>query len=292
MAMARYQASELGFTCLPGFRIAPDVDFFRGEAGLPWVPCILDDGDIFAQRMKSLKAFFDMTLMEAMVYVRWGATKFVLGQGRAATDNTYNASAEPSNDNWLWSQAQGSQERKRLQLSYFIDMITAAFPEKTQLASIMAILKRSTVIVNTKSYYYLRLAGMDSEVQRLHNTEHYITPEAGAALYKYKKFGTERDPATVAQLLQEETAQVSEFVKPAAIRDNGLVDVVPADEVPADEMDDIFGFGGGLDEEADQPIHPVEEGVAVKLEPEEEHATKRAKFKELFGTSGVIELDD
>ena len=58
-------------------------------------PCIFDDGDMFDQRPKVLKAFFGPTQFEAMTRERWGAAKFVKGQPRFVGDNKYDQESEP-----------------------------------------------------------------------------------------------------------------------------------------------------------------------------------------------------
>ena len=42
MGLARYRSKCNGGKVEPGYRIAPDFDFSRGEAGIPEVPCIHD----------------------------------------------------------------------------------------------------------------------------------------------------------------------------------------------------------------------------------------------------------
>ena len=94
--MARYH-SKLGDDAIrPAVRTATEMFFFRGEVGQKKVPCVFDDGDFSEQRVTTLKAFVDPTQKEAMVWARWGATKFVRGQARFAADNTYDPQPEPT----------------------------------------------------------------------------------------------------------------------------------------------------------------------------------------------------
>ena len=94
--LARFWGFLLGHLAEAGVRMTSDTHFFRGEEGKKWVPCIFDDGDLWNQRVRVLKAFFDPTQFEAMVYTRWGACKFVRGQARFAADNTYDPDAGPT----------------------------------------------------------------------------------------------------------------------------------------------------------------------------------------------------
>ena len=46
MAAARFHADAAGKSDLAAVRTSPEIDFFRGEVGQKWVPCIFDDGDL------------------------------------------------------------------------------------------------------------------------------------------------------------------------------------------------------------------------------------------------------
>lgn len=67
----------------------PDLDFFHTQIGQVEVPCIFDDGDLFDQRPKVLKAFLDPAQAEAMTRERWGANTFVQWQARFAAENEH-----------------------------------------------------------------------------------------------------------------------------------------------------------------------------------------------------------
>ena len=49
----------------------------------------LDDTSLSLLSMKVVKAFLDVGLYESMCWARWGATKWVQNEPRAAADNTY-----------------------------------------------------------------------------------------------------------------------------------------------------------------------------------------------------------
>ena len=59
-AMGDYYADKQGDRGLASFREGPDLDFFRAEEGTKHCPCVFDDGDLFEQRPKTLKAFLDV----------------------------------------------------------------------------------------------------------------------------------------------------------------------------------------------------------------------------------------
>ena len=80
--MARFHADDArsrGRDIDPAIKTSCDIDFFRIEPGDKWVPCVVDDRDLWDQRPKVLKAFFDTLQVQAMAYVRWGAARFDVG---------------------------------------------------------------------------------------------------------------------------------------------------------------------------------------------------------------------
>ena len=56
-AMARWRAEMADMIGEVAIRISSGMFFFRGEAGLRWIRCIFDDGDLWDQRPKILKLF-------------------------------------------------------------------------------------------------------------------------------------------------------------------------------------------------------------------------------------------
>ena len=91
--------------------------------------CVFDDGDLWEQRPKTLKAFFDPTQAEAMTRERWGASKFVRGQARFGADNEYDEQAEPSDDDWTWATTLPADESVFKTTQYLVDMVKPSFPK-------------------------------------------------------------------------------------------------------------------------------------------------------------------
>ena len=54
-----------------------DFDFFRGVPFSKATPALYDDGDIFAEPIKKIKAFCDVGGYETILKERWTAAKFV-----------------------------------------------------------------------------------------------------------------------------------------------------------------------------------------------------------------------
>jgi hypothetical protein len=186
------------------------LDFFRCEAGLREVPCIFDDGDLFDQKPKVLKAFFDPTQAESMTRERWGGCKFVRGQGRFAADNQYDDKAEPDDVAWQAADAADDTMRKDRRLGFFLDMLEPTFPKGIAMANVRAMLKRCTIILNTKDYLYIRLAGLNSDVTKEPLHGYYIAKDAGVVLFDWITNNKTRDEAEMDDLLQKEAEVVDQ----------------------------------------------------------------------------------
>jgi hypothetical protein len=216
-ALARLHAlveEQAGRKVTPAVRISSEMDFFRGEAGLKWVPCIFDDGDLSEQRPKVLKAFFDPTQAEAMTYVRWGAAKFIRGQARFGGDNAYDASAEPTHDQWFAAVgfASSDEEKAMVTTQFLMDMLVPAFPKGMSPSNVGAMLKRCSILLNTKNHVYLRLAGLNSIVEKHVLLPGYLEADSGAILHKWQKTGVQRDPEEYDRLLAFEKRTMADLL--------------------------------------------------------------------------------
>ena len=192
-AMADFYADYAGDRSTASYRIAPDLDFFRAEEGTVQCPCVFDDGDLFEQRPKTLKAFLDVSQFQAMTRERWGAAKFVRGQARFASENMYDEQAVPSWDDWRGLNVLPEKKAKEKRNQFLFDMLRPTFPKGMSKANVNAILKRATVVMNTKDYVFERLAGVESDVTREVKRGHFITKQAGTTLYNYYEKQITRD---------------------------------------------------------------------------------------------------
>ena len=120
MAMSKYwidEGREQTRLNSPCFRVAESLDFFRGEPGLLERPDIFDDGDMNLQPITSLKAFLDQSRVEAMIWARWGASKFQKHQLRAIADNKLASDAEPQ----IFERI---KDGKEIRHEHFLDIVT------------------------------------------------------------------------------------------------------------------------------------------------------------------------
>ncbi|CAK0859634.1 unnamed protein product [Prorocentrum cordatum] len=214
-------------------RVPAEMDFFRGEVGEPWAPCIFDDGDLADQRPRVLKAFLDPTQAEDMTYVRRGAAKFARGQARRLAKSKRRgqpgflrlavrvcwcfpeerilragrprASSLPrfGGDNEYnasaepnseeWGFAATSSDAAKRTTAILVDMIRAAFPKGMSESNLGALLERCSVALNTQHTFFFRPAGKDSIVEKLPLMSSYITAEAGKILMRHLKHKKRRD---------------------------------------------------------------------------------------------------
>ena len=173
---------------------------------------------------------------------RWGASKFVRGQLRCAAENSYDATAEPTDADWATTCATMARKARN---TFFFDMLSKTLPQNLTRANTHAILKRSSVCVNTPTMVYARLAGVDSAVTRVLKTSHYITEQAGAILYKYIEQGIKRDEAEFADLRDKQLR----FVR-GLLRKPALPPPVPSAVVVKRELE--AESGGGESRESDR----------------------------------------
>ncbi|CAK0789520.1 unnamed protein product, partial [Prorocentrum cordatum] len=266
-AMGDYYADKLGGRGLASFREGPDLDFFRAEEGTKHCPCVFDGGDLFEQRPKTLKAFLDVGQFQAMTRERWGAAKFVRGQARFAAENMYDETAAPTMDAWrglcILSPAEAKQKRNQ----YFFDMLKRTFPKDMSKANVMALLKRSSAVVNTPNDAFERSAGLDSDVTRAPKVGHYITKAAGNILYDYIHNGAMRDAEEYNSLRDKQLR----FMK--ALLDKGSVPLPLSvkEEQPPDGAE-----GGSSSSAAREPLPPL---------------PKRICWARSFGSIPEVEID-
>ncbi|CAK0874169.1 unnamed protein product [Prorocentrum cordatum] len=330
MAIARWHADmeKARGNEVAAVRVSAEMDFFRGEVGEKWAPCIFDDGGLSDQRPRVLKvragkklvvaalldagviprascvvrdtsidrgactassplppqAFFDPTQMQAMTYVRWGAPKFVRGQARFGGENEYNASAEPSLEDWVFAVTSSDNAKKTTQ--FLIDMILPAFPKHFSSSQIGAMLKRCNTLLNTKTALYFRPAGQGSAVEKYPLYEGHLKPDAGRVLWAHlQDSSVRRDAEEFGRLPSFEKKDMAELMAKhmksaraaaAALEyaaEKGDADAeaaagAPAVPSPPDDFDE-HGFFGGAPEAA--PVVPRTPEAApttrIKLEP-------------------------
>ena len=187
MAFSRYWVNKVKSKDDQDFARPANLIFFRGQVGRLTRPDLFDDGTFQDQLIKKLKAFADVGLEEAMTKERWGAAKFVMQQLRVWCVNDFDANAEPK-DNMA-----PDTNKSTIAHQEFMDTLAPAWPKDTSKENILAVLKRSSICINTRThnhtYLYVRPAG-DKEVSvqrvRLPADASFLRPAAGERYIQYR----------------------------------------------------------------------------------------------------------
>ena len=125
-------------------------------------PDIFDDGSLSEQPFKKIKAFTDVGNMESMSKERWGAAKWMKGQPRLYCVNDFDASQEPEDDMPIVAKRAG--QVSFITHSQFMKMLEAAwYAKEVNESNIMAVLKRTHILIITKTFLYIRPAGEDKQ---------------------------------------------------------------------------------------------------------------------------------
>lgn len=162
MAISRWWLQKHRVDAAPAFRQACEFDFFRGQSGSLYRPDIFDDGTLSEQQFKKLKAFTDVGNVESMSKERWGAAKWMKGQLRIYCVNDFDAAREPADD--LPVLAKRAGHPSYVTHDAFMKMLEVAWYAKENTDSnIMAVLKRTHLMVNTKTFLYVRPASEDKQ---------------------------------------------------------------------------------------------------------------------------------
>ena len=265
-AMSRLHIAEDGKTVAPSVRVAPDMDHFKNEVGSKYRSTIFDDGDIDRVPTRKTKAFFDAKKKASLTVERYTASKFVLKEFRTAADNKVDLDAEPS--------ATVDGKRMPLKIGYsgtsdstFLNMIRPAFPKEIIESDISAILKRCTVIVNTKWWVYVRPASeyasdkMTTERHAL-RTKMFITPEAKETLSAWSQSGAWPDE----EEFDKQVAAEQELFKNAIGNSSG--EIAASSEVKQEMEDKFFRTNAEL----------ARAGFAMAVDASPEPASKRRRL--------------
>lgn len=132
----------------PGFRTTKHIDFFRSEPGSIYKPDIFDDGVLAKLSADEYKSFHDPSEDDALLWARWGGAYFPKGQLRMSVSNPFDSTAESDDD------------RNFVTHNAFVSMIGPNFSPTLQPEDVVAILKRTNIVLFTESWVYHRKAGM------------------------------------------------------------------------------------------------------------------------------------
>eukprot|EP00971_Amphidinium_carterae_P115758 2292848-Amphidinium_carterae.1 len=114
----------------PAFRTSNSLDFFKGESGTIYTPCVYDDGEPSKNDAAALKTFLDSCELEANTMARWTSSRSEQGQSRHVLCNKF---LDEEEDDVI----------KDLTHKSFVKMIAPFFPTSATTEDRVAIMKRS-----------------------------------------------------------------------------------------------------------------------------------------------------
>ena len=135
----------------PCFKVGSHLDFFRGDPAQLHVPAILDDADLRAESMASLKAFMDVSAEDAKVMVRYTTSSFCKHQPRLLCTNTFDNASEPD----VFVDPVNGHDTK-IDHDTFMRMLRVALNGQAYDEDIAALLKRCSMVIFGSRYVYLR----------------------------------------------------------------------------------------------------------------------------------------
>ena len=161
-----------------------------GQVGTRMRPDIFDDGTLCEQPFRKLKAFTDVGNIESMSKERWGAAKWVRGQARIYCSNDFEVSKEPECTQPIMDAQRGLHSY--ISHKDFATMLEPAWCTKDlSNSNVMAILKRTHIIVNTSTALCIRPAsGKELPVMRvLFGSKNDCLHENSRTVYDYHRKG-------------------------------------------------------------------------------------------------------
>ena len=174
LAVARFHARRCDSKA--SFRSTSSLDTLRGIRGSVMQSLITDDLSLAKETVDKLLAFADVGQEEAHTVERWENVHMVRGQLRIMCDNPIDETNEPTH-----SQSIVTHEE-------FWNIARIAYPRKVDDTKIMALWKRSAIILNTSKYVYLRLPTQhEVPVPRFFGITDYLKGTHKRYLSLYKK---------------------------------------------------------------------------------------------------------
>ena len=209
MAQARFNKVHFEVEAEPCIRFTPEIDFLRGEPGSVVMGDFLDDATLSTLSIKLVKAFLDVGLYESMCWARWGATKWVQNEPRAAADNSYDDRVDLP-ESFI----------PQIPFTVFYDMVKKAFAELASRPHMDAVFKRACFLLNTKEHMYSGINQEPVERKTMPVSE-FLTAE-GKKQYGLFKEGCKEVPDDWEEdLAKEQEWLASVMSKVYSMRKNG-----------------------------------------------------------------------
>ena len=138
----------------PGFRLCNSFEHLRHEVGKREVSEVFDDGDLEQQDQAKLKAFHDNTEKEARTVEKYTTTCFVGQSARITANNAYEESALPTDAELAVTSPVATAKQ-------FYDAVRPSFNANVSKKNLMALYKRSNLVLFDKRGVFARPAGIE-----------------------------------------------------------------------------------------------------------------------------------
>ena len=138
----------------PGFRLCNSFEHLRHEVGKREVSEVFDDGDLEQQDQAKLKAFHDNTEKEARTVEKYTTTCFVGQSARITANNAYEESALPTDAELAVISPVATAKQ-------FYDAVRPSFNANLSKKNLMALYKRSNLVLFDKRGVFARPAGIE-----------------------------------------------------------------------------------------------------------------------------------
>ncbi|CAE6965865.1 unnamed protein product, partial [Symbiodinium natans] len=136
---------------VPGFQTASHLDYFRKERGRRTKPRVYDDGNLYREQAASVKAVTEVSGLDRKTMARWNASSYEKGQLCQLCSNPYDRTVEKP--------MSPGRESDSVTFENFYKLIRPSFHREFDEEDLLAVLKRSCVVVFTDVGIYVRTPG-------------------------------------------------------------------------------------------------------------------------------------
>ena len=139
----------------PVFQTANHLDYFRKEKGRRTKPRVFDDGNLNLEHPAAVKAVTEVPGIDRKTMARWNAASYTKNQLCQVCSNPYDRSVEPDTP--------PNTNSDTIPFEVFFKLVRPSFHKDFDEEDLMAIFKRSLVVVFTEKGIYTRLPSINRD---------------------------------------------------------------------------------------------------------------------------------
>ena len=136
---------------VPSFQTSNHLDYFRKEKGRKTKPRVFDDGNLNLEHPASVKAVTEVSGIDRKTMARYTASSYEKNQLCQVCSNPYDRTVEPV-------MGEGSSS-DHIDFDTFFKLVRPSFHKDFDYEDLIAVFKRSVVVVFTDRGIYIRLPG-------------------------------------------------------------------------------------------------------------------------------------